>query len=98
MTLPTLVLGFILSTLIGALFHLWRGGGPGRLLFYLCLSWAGFGIGQWIASNFDWSFDKFGSIHIGAGSIGSLLFLFVGNWLSLVQVEKKGTAKNDARK
>jgi hypothetical protein len=93
MTLPTLVLGFILSTLIGALFHLWRGGGPGRLLFYLCLSWFGFWIGQWVASKLGWTFDKFGSIHIGAALIGSLLFLFVGYWLSLAQVEKKGNEK-----
>jgi hypothetical protein len=93
MTLPTLVLGFIFSTLIGALFHLWRGGGPGRLLFYLSLSWSGFWIGQWIASNFGWTFDKFGSIHIGAAIVGSLLFLLVGYWLSLVQVEKKGNEK-----
>lgn len=89
MTLPTLVLGFILSTLFGALFHLWRGGGAIRLFFYLCLGWVGFWIGQWIASSLGWTFDKLGPIHIGAAAFGSLLFLFVGYWLSLVRVERK---------
>jgi uncharacterized membrane protein YeaQ/YmgE (transglycosylase-associated protein family) len=89
MTLPTLVLGFVISTLYGALFHLWRGGGAGRLLFYLCLGWAGFWIGQMFASRFGWTFDKLGPIHIGTASFGSILFLLVGYWLSLVQVERK---------
>lgn len=89
MTLPTLVFGFTLSTLLGALFHLWRGGGAGRLLFYLLLGWAGFWSGQWLASRFGWSFDKIGQLHVGFASLGSLLFLLIGYWLSLVRVEKK---------
>jgi len=35
MTLPAFLLGFVLSTLYGAAFHLWRGGSIGRLFFYL---------------------------------------------------------------
>jgi len=88
LNLPALVLGFIISTLFGAIFHFWRGGGPGRLLFYLCLAWAGFGIGQFAASKFGWGYDKLGSIHIVTATLGSVLFLGVGYWLSLVQVER----------
>jgi uncharacterized membrane protein YeaQ/YmgE (transglycosylase-associated protein family) len=89
MTLPTLILGFVISTLYGALFHLFRGGGPARLLFYLCLGWAGFWIGQISATRLSWTFAKFGPIHLGAATLGSLIFLLVGHWLSLVKVEKR---------
>jgi hypothetical protein len=89
MTFPTLIFGFVLSTLYGALFHLWKGGSAGRLIFYLCLSWAGFFIGNFFAARFEWNFDMFGPIHIGMGTFGSILLLALGYWLSLVQVEKK---------
>jgi uncharacterized membrane protein YeaQ/YmgE (transglycosylase-associated protein family) len=89
MTLPTLILGFIISTMYGALFHLFRGGGPARLLFYLCLGWAGFWIGQVFATRLGWTFAKFGPIHLGAATLGSLIFLLIGYWLSLVKVEKR---------
>lgn len=89
MTLPTIILGFIISTLFGALFHLWRGGGAVRLLFYLLLGWVGFWLGQGFASKLGWTFDKLGPIHIGTASLGSILFLLAGYWLSLVQVVRK---------
>jgi uncharacterized membrane protein YeaQ/YmgE (transglycosylase-associated protein family) len=89
MTLPSLLLGLIVSTLYGALFHLWRGGGLLRLAFYLLLSWAGFWIGHFIAGYLGWSFDSLGSLHLGSASLGSFIFLFLGYWLSLVEVEKR---------
>jgi hypothetical protein len=84
MSSPGLLIGFVLSTLYGAIFHLWRGGGSGRLLLYLILSWAGFWAGHFIAEYFDFTFDRLGELHLGAATIGSLLFLGVGYWLSLV--------------
>ena len=89
MSTPMLLLGFILSTLYGALFHLWRGGKAGRLLLYLILSWAGFWFGQLIGSYVGWTFDSIGQLHVITASIGSLIFLGIGYWLSLVQVESK---------
>jgi len=90
MTIPTLILGLILSTLYGALFHLWRGGNAGRLLFYIILAWIGFWVGQFIGNMLNLSFDTLGQLHIVASTLCSLILLFVGYWLSLVQVEKKG--------
>lgn len=89
MTLPTIVLGLILSTLYGALFHLWRGGNAGRLLLYLILAWIGFWVGQLLGNYFNISMDKLGQLHIVIASLGSIIFLAIGYWLSLVQVEKK---------
>ncbi len=89
MTIPTLLLGFILSTLYGALFHLWRGGNAGRLLLYLILSWIGFWFGQFIGELINITFDNFGQLHIVLATLSSLIFLGIGYWLSLAQSEKK---------
>lgn len=82
MATPTLLLGVIISILYGSLFHLWRGGGPGRLLFYLILSLLGFWAGHFIANYFSLSFDTLGQIHLGSASLGSLIFLLAGMWLA----------------
>jgi hypothetical protein len=89
MSIPTLFLGLILSTLYGALFHLWRGGNAGRLLLYVLLAWFGFWSGQLLGNYFNISFDTIGQLHIGAATLGSVIFLAIGYWLSLVQVENK---------
>ena len=89
MSIPTLFLGLILSTLYGALFHLWRGGNAGRLFLYLILSWIGFWLGQLIGNYLKISFDTLGQLHLVIATLGSLIFLAIGYWLSLVQVENK---------
>jgi uncharacterized membrane protein YeaQ/YmgE (transglycosylase-associated protein family) len=89
MSIPTLFLGLILSTLYGAIFHLWRGGNAGRLLLYLLLSWIGFWIGQLIGNLLNVSFDTLGQLHLVFATLGSLIFLAIGFWLSLVQAETK---------
>jgi len=89
MSIPTLLLGLILSTLYGALFHLWRGGNAGRLLLYVLLSWVGFWVGQIIGNLLNLSFETIGLLHIGTATLGSIIFLAIGYWLSLVQSEPK---------
>jgi len=84
MTVPTLLLGTIIALLLGAVFHLWRGGKAGRFLLYLILSTAGFWLGHWGAETLHLNFDKLGQLHIAFGILGSLVFLFVGYWLSLM--------------
>jgi uncharacterized membrane protein YeaQ/YmgE (transglycosylase-associated protein family) len=89
MSIPTLFLGLILSTLYGALFHLWRGGNAGRLLLYLILAWVGFWLGQLIGNYLNVTFDALGQLHVVIATLGSLIFLAIGYWLSLVQAENK---------
>ena len=81
MTPPSFIFSFLLATLLGAAFHFWKGGGGGRLLLNLILSWGGFILGNWIASNWEFAFLMIGPISGGFGSLGSLLLLFVGNWI-----------------
>jgi hypothetical protein len=87
MTIPALILGLIISSLFGALFHLWQGGGAGNLLLYLFLSWFGFWIGHGVAGLLGWHFASLGPLNLGMASLMSLAFLLVGHWLSLVEVE-----------
>ncbi len=89
MSIPSLFLGLILSTLYGSIFHLWRGGNAGRLLLYLLLAWIGFWVGQLVGSYLNTSFDTLGQLHLFFSALGSIVFLAVGYWLSLVQVEPK---------
>ena len=88
MTLASYLIGLLISTLYGALYHLLRGGSIGRLFFYICLGWAGFWIGQWLASVLGWTFLSFGPLHLGMASLLSGIFLFTGDWLSQIQVRK----------
>ena len=89
MTVPSLLLGFIISTIYGLGFHLLRGGGAGRLLLYLIVSWIGFWLGHYAANQLKWTFASIGPLHLGLASVVSIIFLFLGHWLSLVEPEKK---------
>lgn len=87
MMLQSIFLGFLISTLYGAAFHLWRGGSLWRLGLYLVFSWIGFWGGHWLAHFVNWDFIRVGALNLGSGTLGSLLVLGVGYWLSLAQVE-----------
>ncbi len=86
MTLPAYALGLVYALLIGSLFHVWRNGGAGRLLFSLALSVAGAAAGQWLGSWQNWVLFPIGPLNLGLVTLGSLTFLAVGTWLSLVEI------------
>jgi len=88
MTLPTLLFGFLLSTLYGTAFHLWRGGGAGRFLLYLILSWVGFWLGNFIGDQVGFSFFKMGALNLGLATLTSFIFLAAGYWLSRVDLKQ----------
>ncbi|HTP00020.1 MAG TPA: hypothetical protein VMJ64_01500 [Anaerolineales bacterium] len=85
MTAPAFLLGLVYALLLGSLFHLWRDGGFGRLVLYLCLSVAGAAAGQWLATWRGWSLYALGPLDVGLMTAGSVLFLLVGYWLGLVE-------------
>lgn len=85
MTFPSIVLGVVVSSLIGAGFHLILGGNLGRLFLYLILSWVGFWIGHFLGSILGWTFFSIGPLNLGMGLLCSLVILLLGYWLSLVK-------------
>jgi hypothetical protein len=81
MTLPTLLLGFVISSLYGAAFHLFLGGNLGKLFLFLSLSWLGFWTGHFVGNQLNLNFLSLGILRLGSATIGSLLFLGIGYWL-----------------
>jgi len=86
MTLPAFVFGIVLSTLYGTAFHFWKGGSLYRLFLYVILSWLGFSTGHIVGGVLRWSFAAAGPINAGMATLGSAVFLFVGEWLSRVEI------------
>ncbi len=90
MTVPSLMLGLIIALLLGSLFHLILGGGFWRFVFYLFLSVLGLSVGQSIGNWRHWILFPIGTLNLGMGIIGSLVFLFAGYWLSLFRIRSGG--------
>jgi hypothetical protein len=93
MTFPALLFGIVLSTAYGTAFHFWKGGGLKRLLLYILLAWAGFWAGHFIGARLGWTFAAIGPINTGVATLGSALVLFIGEWLSRVEITRKETAR-----
>jgi hypothetical protein len=89
MTLPTIILGIVLSTIYGTAFHFLRGGSLNRLFLFVVLSWLGFWIGHFVGGALGWNFAAAGQINAGMATLGSAVFLVVGEWLSRVEIKKK---------
>lgn len=87
MNISTLLFGWIFATLLGALFHLWRDGGFWKLILYIGFSWLGFWLGHLAAVAWGMQFLQIGQLHLGGGILGSVLFLFLGHWLSLIDLQ-----------
>ena len=89
MTFPALIFGVLLSSVYGTAFHFWKGGGLGKLILFILLAWAGFWAGQILGAELGWRFAAIGPLNAGMATLGSALVLFVGEWLSRVEVTRK---------
>ncbi|MGB9669330.1 MAG: hypothetical protein ACPL3P_00850 [Anaerolineales bacterium] len=89
MTTAAVLFGLLLSTLYGTLFHFWRGGNFGRLIFYIVLSWFGFWSGNYLAQSFHSNFIKIGTLQVGFATLSAFACMLVGYWLSLIRIETK---------
>jgi hypothetical protein len=85
MTLPTLFFALLIALFYGAVYHLIRGGGFWRLFLYFSLSITGFVIGHLIGIWRGWSVFPLGSLNLGLSSIGSVMVLILGDWLSRIE-------------
>ena len=85
MTLPTLLFGLLVALLYGALYHLIRGGGFWRLLLFFSLSIAGFSAGHFIGIWREWTFLPLGALNLGLSTLGSVMLLVFGDWLTRIE-------------
>jgi hypothetical protein len=88
MTLPSIILGIFISSLYGAIFHLWRGGNGGKLFLYLIFSWIGFWLGQIVGDTINLAIGNLGPLHLVSATFGSLVILGIGYWLSLIETNE----------
>jgi len=89
MTLPSSLFALLVAFLYGVLYHLVRGGGFWRLIFDLGLSVLGFALGYLVGLWSGWILVPLGPIDLGSTSIGSLIFLVGGDWLSRIEAKKE---------
>lgn len=82
MSLPTLLLALLIALLYGALYHLIRGGGFWWLVWYIVLSLIGFFLGHQIGVWLDLVLLPLGSLNLGLCSVGSVLLLLFGDWVT----------------
>ena len=85
MTIPAIFFGVLVSTCIGAGFHLIKGGGLGRLMLYILLAWVGFWAGHILGQFMNLTFFSVGPLRFGMALVGCFLVLFLGYWLSLIR-------------
>lgn len=95
MTVPAFIFGVLFSTLLGAVFHLVCGGGFGRIVLYIFLSWIGFWLGHVLGNSLDWTFWSVGPLRMGMASLGSLFFLLIGLVLSLLASRSRDNNQQD---
>ena len=89
MSLPTFLFALLIALFYGAIYHLIRGGRFGRLLLYLGLSVLGFAAGHLIGLWRGWILIPLGSLNLGMSSLGSIIILVIGDWLSRVEVKQE---------
>lgn len=89
MTLPTLLLGILLSSAYGTAFHFWKNGSLRKLLVYVILAWLGFWLGHLLGALLGWTFAAIGPLNTGMATLGAAVILFVGEWLGRVEVTRQ---------
>ena len=88
-TFPSFLFGVLVATFYGVFYHLIRSGGVWRLLLYIVLSQIGFALGYYLGVWRNWFLFPIGTLDLGLSSLGSLLVLLVGDWLSLIELERE---------
>lgn len=79
---PNLFIGILASALTASLFHLWKNGGPGKLIIYLIFAFLGYLLFSAIFALVEIEVFRIGPYDPGAGMIGAVIFLFFSHWLT----------------
>ncbi len=91
MLLQNILLGFILATLYGAAFHLYKGGSIWRLLLYIAFAWIGFWGGHFLADLLGWTFLRVGTLNIGMATLTSCWYW---SWVLVKSCAGRSKSKN----
>jgi uncharacterized membrane protein YjjP (DUF1212 family) len=92
---PIFTFGFIVATLIGAVFHLVVGGEARRLALFLLASWLGFALGQVLGRSLNVQLLMLGEIHLFSAAAGSIFALFVAYILSTSRMQARSAPRSN---
>jgi uncharacterized membrane protein len=79
-TASGIILGFLLATIYGTLFHVFVGGPPRRIVLYVLAAWIGFTIGHFVGDLLGIELLKLGAVHLFAASLGAWIAI-ISSWL-----------------
>ncbi len=83
---PAPVLGFIIATLCGAVFHLIVGGDARRLALFLLAAWVGFGLGHVLGVFLGIDVLTIGALRVVTAVLGACVALFAAYVLTAKRV------------
>jgi hypothetical protein len=93
MTLPAVMLAFLIASACGLAFHLVRGGSLYRMAQYVFAAWVCFFAGHFLAEAFAWRFGRLGSLNLLAALVATLLGLVALSFLARPEASRHPPAK-----
>ncbi|MCH8337447.1 MAG: hypothetical protein IH858_01195 [Chloroflexi bacterium] len=93
-TVPGIYLSLLISSGLGLLFHLIRGGSLGRLVLYLAAAWITFLAGHFVAEWLDWNFFRVGSINLFAAVLAAVIGLLAAALLAGPERSRRGRGRH----
>ena len=79
MTLPGALLGLVIASLAGLLYHLLRGGSLGRLLLFVISAWIAFFAGHWIGGLLNWTSWRLGTLNLFPALLSTMIILILAD-------------------
>jgi len=94
MTLPAILLAFLIATACGLAFHLVRGGSLYRMAQYVFAAWVCFFAGNALAEAFAWRFGRLGSLNLLPALVATLLGLLAVSVLARPEATRQSPDKH----
>ncbi len=79
---PTITFAFVISTMIGALFHVVAGGDARRFALFLLAAWFGFALGHVLAQSLGIGLFTVGTLRMGGAAAGAIFALLLARYLT----------------
>ena len=75
MTTPGILFGFLISSMVGLIFHFIRGGSFTRLLLHVFTSWIAFFVGHFVGEWTNWQFLRYGTLNLFPALLATIVGL-----------------------
>jgi hypothetical protein len=93
MTIHSIILSFVLASLLGAVFHVLRGGSLRRLGLHLLAANLSFFIGHWLSELIHWQLLRIGAINLFPSVLATIIGLILTTTLAGEEPETNSKKK-----